>query len=134
MSKINTMFSTVAVAVAAFAAVTVAQSPASAEIEQCNARGLCAWYNDLYGGTYLRFTASDTDLGGHGDEFDSLYNRDTVAWYLRDDTGTGDHAYCIRPGHKVPRLSAYGLHDKISSISRRATSPACQAGTSPIGG
>lgn len=134
MGTKSTMFRTMAVVAAAFAAVTVAQVPASADPSDCDARGLCTWYDNDYTGTYHRFTASNTALDGPSDEFDSLHNRDTVAWYLRDDKGTTDHAYCIRPGFKVPNLGRYGLHDKISSISRRATSSTCQAGTTPIGG
>lgn len=108
--------------------------PSSASESECASNQLCGWHNQGYTGTFKGYASSQDALGSHGDEFHSLKNTSPVAWYVRNAADQVGQAYCIRPGHKVHNLDDWhDLGDRISSISRRASSSACQAGTIQIG-
>ncbi len=117
--------------VAAMAFAT-AQSPASASISQCADNRLCEWSNENYGGIFTAHTASAPALGGDNDRFDSLWNRNSVSWYVYVDSYYGGAKYCVRPGYSVSKLGDwFGLHDRISSVKKLGSASCGTA--SPIG-
>lgn len=60
---------------------------------------------------------------GFNDLTSSVYNQDSVAWVLYDDTGYQDRRYCIAPGQRISNLhnDAWKFGDKISSAKRLTT-------------
>ncbi|MEU7555799.1 peptidase inhibitor family I36 protein [Streptomyces sp. NPDC044571] len=117
---------------AAAIAFATAQDPAQASPAQCGDNRLCAWSDDNYAGIFTAYTASAPALGGDNDRFDSLWNRNSVSWYVYVDAYYGGAKYCVRPGYSVSKLGDwFGLHDKISSV-KKLTSSSCGTAT-PIG-
>ncbi|WP_329201023.1 MULTISPECIES: peptidase inhibitor family I36 protein [unclassified Streptomyces] len=117
---------------AALIALATAQAPASASSGQCADNRLCAWSDADYGGIFTAYTASAPALGGDNDRFDSLWNRNSVSWYVYVDAYNRGAKYCVRPGYAVSKLGDwFGLHDQISSVQKLGSS-SCGTAT-PIG-
>ncbi|MET9960108.1 peptidase inhibitor family I36 protein [Streptomyces sp. NPDC006326] len=117
---------------AAAVAFATAQAPASASAAQCADNRLCAWSDAGYAGIFTAYTASAPALGGDNDRFDSLWNRNSVSWYVYVDAYYGGAKYCVRPGYSVSKLGDwFGLHDRISSVAKLGSS-SCGTAT-PIG-
>ncbi|WP_330261099.1 peptidase inhibitor family I36 protein [Streptomyces sp. NBC_00539] len=117
---------------AAVIALATAQAPASASSGQCADNRLCAWSDADYGGIFTAYTASAPALGGDNDRFDSLWNRNSVSWYVYVDAYNRGAKYCVRPGYAVSKLGDwFGLHDQISSVQKLGSS-SCGTAT-PIG-
>ncbi|MFV0126483.1 peptidase inhibitor family I36 protein [Streptomyces sp. HMX112] len=111
-------------------AFATAQAPASASPGQCADNRLCAWSDDNYGGIFTAYTASARALGGDNDRFDSLWNRDSVSWYVYVDAYNQGAKYCVRPGYSVSKLGDwFDLHDRISAVQKLGT-VSCGAATS----
>ncbi|MFI5982407.1 peptidase inhibitor family I36 protein [Streptomyces sp. NPDC051555] len=104
---------------AALIAFATAQAPASASPGQCADNRLCAWSNADYGGIFTAYTASAPVLGGDNDRFDSVWNRNSVSWYVYVDPYYRGAKYCVRPGYSVSNLGDwFGLHDQISAVQK----------------
>ncbi|MCZ4124752.1 peptidase inhibitor family I36 protein [Streptomyces sp. H39-S7] len=117
--------------VAAIAFAT-AQAPASASASQCADNRLCAWSDANYSSIFTAYTASAPALGGDDNRFDSLWNRNSVSWYVYVDAYNRGAKYCVRPGYSVSNLGDwFGLHDQISSVQKLG-STSCGTAT-PIG-
>ncbi|UUS29381.1 MULTISPECIES: peptidase inhibitor family I36 protein [Streptomyces] len=113
-------------------AFTTTQAPASASPAQCADNRLCAWSDDNYLGIFTAYTASAPALGGDNDRFNSLWNRNSVSWYVYVDAYNGGAKYCVRPGYSVSKLNDwFDLDDKISAVQKLGSS-SCGTAT-PIG-
>lgn len=74
---------------AAAVAFATAQAPASASASQCADNRLCAWSDNDHAGIFTAYTASAQALGGDNDRFVSLWNRNSVSWWMYVDAYYG---------------------------------------------